>query len=504
MLEYELHESVIDKYLKNELPKNKKDIDLKVVAKEIIERLQKAIELENATGGHKNWKLPKRLDMSEIDIILRHILTMRKISLTDDTIGADSYILAVYNEDNDRGKEGIYSIDDNYINEKIYNLNPSLTISNVKDIKALIYTRIPTAKLTKDINLIPVENGIFDKKTKKLKDFDPKYVFLSKIPIKYNESAVNPIIKDEHDNTFWDVEQWMRDLTDDIEIQSLLWQILAAAIQPNHGWNKAIWLYAQTGNNGKGTYLELIRNLVGDGNYATLKVKDFSKEFSLEALIGTSCTLADENDVNDYIDSSANYKTAVTGDKLSINRKFKTPVEMNYKGLIIQCMNGFPKTRDKSNSFYRRLILVPFDKSFEGVEKPYIKYDYLARTEVLEYVLYKILHMEFHELKAPQISQDLLNEYKDFNDTTRQFWSEMRDEFVWDLLPNDFLYQLYVEWSKVNAPYGKIVNKKTFLNDLSILLEHDDEWQFKGNKTDWVKTLNKMDKPEYLIHFVKL
>ena len=432
-------------------------------------------------------------------IIILHIYTIKKISLTDDTITSDNYILAIYNEDETKGPTGIYIVDDNFINSMIYDLNPTLTVSNVKDIRALMYTRVPVAKLTKDKNLVPVNNGIFDQKTKRLKKFSSKYVFLSKIPINYNPYATNPLIKDPVDGSIWDVEGWMRELTDDPAIQNLLWQILGAAIRPNVGWNKAVWFYSEVGNNGKGTFLELIRNLTGEGNYATLKVADFSKQFALESIIATSCILADENDVNSYIDSSANYKTACTGDKLVIERKFKSAVHMNYKGLIVQCMNGFPKTKDKSNSFYRRLILVPFNKSFEGREKPYIKYDFLARTEVLEYVLSKVLFMDFTELEVPTSSHELMDEYKDYNDQTRQFWGELEGSFVWSLLPIDFLYQLYVEWSKINAPYGKILNKKTFTGDLESLLKDDPNWEFKASKKDWVRTGSKMDASEPLI-----
>ena len=167
MLEYELHENVIQQYLNNELPK-KSEINLQEIAKELIERLQAAVEIDNATGTHKkNWKLPSRLSMPEIDIVLRHIYTIKKISLTDDTITSDNYILAIYNEDETKGPTGIYIVDDNFINSMIYDLNPTLTVSNVKDIRALMYTRVPVAKLTKDKNLVPVNNGIFDQKTKK-------------------------------------------------------------------------------------------------------------------------------------------------------------------------------------------------------------------------------------------------------------------------------------------------------------------------------------------------
>ncbi len=59
---------------------------------------------------------------------------------------------------------------------------------------------------------------------------------------------------------------------------------------------------------------------------------------------------------------------------------------------------------------YRRLLVVPFDKRFEGCERKYIKNDYLHRKEVLEYVLFHVLReMDYYELSVPEASVDELN-----------------------------------------------------------------------------------------------
>jgi len=48
------------------------------------------------------------------------------------------------------------------------------------------------------------------------------------------------------------------------------------------------------------------------------------------------------------------------GDDILINRKFEKPIAVQIKAINIQMLNGLPKTKDKSDSFYRRLIIVPF------------------------------------------------------------------------------------------------------------------------------------------------
>ena len=77
-----------------------------------------------------------------------------------------------------------------------------------------------------------------------------------------------------------------------------------------------------------------------------------------------------------------------------MNRKFKAPIAFQFKGFMVQCINGMPKVKDKSNSFYRRQLVVPFLKNFQGAERRYIKDEYLARKDVLEYILWRVLNMD--------------------------------------------------------------------------------------------------------------
>ena len=129
-----------------------------------------------------------------------------------------------------------------------------------------------------------------------------------------------------------------------------------------------------------------MRRLAGEGTYASIPLTAFFQEFHLEPLIKANAVIVDENSVGIFIDSADNFKAAVTGDVILANRKQKTPVALRFRGMIIECVNEIPRVRDRSVSFMRRLLFVPFKKCFTGAERKYIKYDYLHRKEVLEYV----------------------------------------------------------------------------------------------------------------------
>src|SRR5699024_232882 len=148
------------------------------------------------------------------------------------------------------------------------------------------------------------------------------------------------------------------------ETEELLWQVASDFFQPNYTREKSIFFYSEKGNNGKGTFGTLLESIAGENNVAHLAVDDLNHEFLKESLIGKVGNIAHENNVNDYVDNVRDFKALVTGDNITVNRKYEKPISFQFKGTNIQMFNGLPKTKDKSASFYRRLLLIPFTRSF--------------------------------------------------------------------------------------------------------------------------------------------
>lgn len=240
-----------------------------------------------------------------------------------------------------------------------------------------------------------------------------------------------------------------------------------------------------------------MRNLCGAGNYVSIPLTYFGKNFALEPLVHASAIITDENDVGEFIDKAANLKAVTTNDIIQIDRKYQTPLTFRFFGMMIQCLNEMPKIKDHSESFYRRQIFVPFTKCFTGKERKYIKNDYLQRTDVLEYVLYKAINMNHYELSEPDECKLALAEYKEYNDPIRQFITDVLDECVWDLLPFNFLYALYTKWFDKNQPSGKIQNRNKFIVELKTLIPTvTNDWYVPATPR---KQYKHMSQPEPLI-----
>ncbi|MBQ8934822.1 MAG: DNA primase [Oscillospiraceae bacterium] len=433
----------------------------------------------------------------QIAMVMLKLHHVKRIAYAGLNADPEYDVLSVYLPDGD--EQGIYVSDPAVFRRIITQYNYAVTNRGVNEIMSILHTYAVRMERSTAPDLIAVNNGIFDYRNKTLLPFSPDIVFNAKSHVNYNPNAVNATIHNPDDHTDWDVESWMHDVMDDAELEDLMWKLIGAVVRPNVKWNKSAWFYSDTGNNGKGTICALMRNIIGKGACASIPLSDFSKDFMLEPLIRANAIIVDENDVGVFIDKAANLKAVITGDTIQINRKFKTAIAYQFRGMTIQCLNEMPRIKDKSDSWLRRQLFIPFSKCFTGAERKYIKADYLERAEVLEYVLCKVLNMDYYELPEPAACKLALQEYTEFNDPVRQFAEEMLPIVQWDLLPYTFLYALYKAWFKENTPSGSMQSRNTFITDIVNAVSQNVKWKAMKKADSPLRSGKRMDKPEHLI-----
>lgn len=445
----------------------------------ILDEVNRWISTVVADDGEKIQRL-SYLPNAAIARLMIALEGIKALNYSDGN-NAGNYQLGIYQDCGEN--EGIYVTTEDLFIKVIKKYNFNISVSGIRQVMELLRYTAPVVAVRKYRNLIPVNNGIFDYDTKKLLPFSPDYVFVSKCKVNFNAAATNVVIHNDDDGTDWDVDSWIHELTDDPQVEQLIWQIIGAVIRPNVRWDKVVMPYSTKGNNGKGTLCRLLRNLCGEGNYTSIAINDMSKNFRLAPLLSASAVIVDENNVTGYLDDASTFKALITGDKVQIEAKYKNPVDFRFSGLMVQCVNFLPRVNDKTSSFYRRILMVPFEKCFTGAERKYIKDDYLNRQEVLEYVLCKVLEKipSYYEFDVPDACTRLLDDYKTFNDPVRQFAEEMLPELKWQLVPNKFLYDLFKAWYEENIPSGRVQGKNSFLQEFKDVIAEHDDWKATGS-----------------------
>ena len=473
---------------------------------DLIQQIKAQIQILNADLDSKNRMVaPKALNHSQIAELMMALYPIAKIIVSENEDDPDANVLAIYQKE---GKfKGTYRYNKKDLRKIARQFKYGLNMREFEEIEEVLKDIAPQKRRTTDPDLIAVENGIFNYKTKELQPFDPELVYLSKSQVAYNEHAKNIIIHNDDDDTDWDVETWVEELSDDPEIIKSLWEIMSAIVRPHVRWDKAAWLFSTKGANGKGTLVTLMRNLVGQNSYTSIPIDDFSgkNQFSLAPLLNATSVIVDENDVGTYIDKAANLKAVVTNDVITIEKKGKDRIAYQFYGFMVQCLNEFPQVKDKTNSFNRRQLFIPMNKSFEGVERKYIKTDYLFRQDVLEYVLFKVLNTNFYTLSTPEASKEILEEFKSNNDPLYDFTSIMLEDLAWDVVPTDFLYDLYEAWYLKNvSKKGQIGSKIKFKREVETIIQQKfkDEWEY--HKGQYRMTVTDITNPEPYIAQYKL
>lgn len=390
--------------------------------KELLDRIYQAGELwrkEHAeTVGRGNDGLGVKIPLPPIHTVAKELSKIVTFTFITKSNTPDNSLLYLYDLD-----EGIYTASTDEFNILCKTFDSRIKPNDWKQIKMMVRTMTNISKPLESADLVPVQNGILDLKNKQLRPFNPKYVITSKIATAYKEPKSTP--KDREGNTF---DDWLSSIAcGDSELITLFWQIILEAINPNYTRNKFAILYGD-GNNGKGTFQRLLINLIGESNVSALKPAQFSDKFNLETLVGKVCNIGDEAP-NDYLRNPSDLMSITSGDTVLVNPKGRPAFEATFKLFNIFSGNYIPNGGNKTNGWYRRIMIVPFNADFNGqIEKPWIKNEFLADKDVLEYVLYKAVNQEpFTQFIEPKVVKDLLEEYQEDNNYLLDF---IKNEYI--------------------------------------------------------------------------
>lgn len=390
--------------------------------KELLDRIYQAGELwrkEHAeTVGKGNDGLGVKIPLPPIYTVAKELSKIATFTFITKSNTADNSLLYLYDLD-----EGIYTASADEFNILCKTFDSRIKPNDWKQIKMMVRTMTNISRPLESADLVPVQNGILDLKNKQLQPFDPKYIITSKIATAYKKPKFTP--KDREGNTF---DDWLSSIAcGDSELITLFWQIILEAINPNYTRNKFAILYGD-GNNGKGTFQRLLINLIGESNVSALKPAQFSDKFNLETLVGKVCNIGDEAP-NDYLRNPSDLMSITSGDTVLVNPKGRPAFEATFKLFNIFSGNYIPNGGNKTNGWYRRIMIVPFNADFNGqIEKPWIKNEFLADKDVLEYVLYKAVNQKpFTHFIEPKAVKDLLEQYQEDNDYLLDF---LKSEYI--------------------------------------------------------------------------
>lgn len=408
-----------------------------VLRSEGLEQRQ-LIKEQNIADGHPNKKVI--LNFRRVTSILeQHIIWAVVGNNSDDWQKSALYF---YNPES-----GIYEKNNLLIDELINTVEPQITERNIKEVKSKLKIEGKRKLLTNAPNLYVLGNGIFDAKQHKLLDYSPKFVFTSKIAVNYNPHAQEP----KFDN--WSFNKW---INEDIgqgkkDKIKLIWQTFKAVINSNYSYHSAVFLLDDAnGSAGKGTFEQLLENIAGENNYASIKLNEFEKDAVLATIVNKPLVIGDDNDPKKPIDSSERFKSSATGDSIVINDKYEKAYSYKPTCLIVQSLNGLPKFKDNSDATYRRIRVIKFNKHYtENASNRKVKDEYIFNKELLEWIVKKAIDVKIDGVMTTTAESDtILKENQIDSDPFLQFVNDVIVITEKGYRFQDTTYQAYRTWFK--------------------------------------------------------
>lgn len=486
------------------------------IARDILDNIEAYIDTNPSFKGiTRKYAKPNKLTSDCIAQILLSANIFGRFKLENNT-----YLLGMYQEEGpDVGIYKLLESEDDCLElyRLMFEFDPGLKKPEREEIKKKLLIDAPLKKENSNPKIIALNNGIWfcsdnvseenmDKFFLPYKSSESReFVFTKKIRTDFNPDAYNIEIDK------WDVESWMREFfepeetggkadekkkQEGKELTNLLWCIIHAFCRPNVDYKRSIWFGnpGGKGNNGKGTFTALLRNLLGRDVCKSLNLKGFSENFALQGITHWIAIIADENAFKGNVDDVSRYKCIVTGDPVSVNAKFGKPFDYIFHGMTLQCFNEYPNVCDNTGSFARRLLLLNWEKHFDKkTENRNIKDDYIGRKEVLEYVLKKVLLMgDIDKLPEPKPVQDAISRYIDdtvpYSHFIKEFCLSDSDGLIklrWRRMPIQFLYDLYSEWHKNQYQVKAAETGPTFKNLLCNDKDLQVYWDINPRRAYW-------------------
>lgn len=202
-----------------------------------------------------------------------------------------------------------------------------------------------------DSSLVCFRNGVFDLRKRVLLPFGPDYMVDGLVDYDYDRSARCPR---------WEAFlEWA--LPDEGERLRLQEMFGSCYLDRRRYSIERFAVLIGAGANGKSVICETIKAVMGGPRYVKpLDAEQLRNEKYQPELVGARCNIASDCRADAAFDSAL--KSLVSGQEIMGRRNYGQP-ESIFACPIVFTMNALPPFRDKTDGFFRRLLLFEFERS---------------------------------------------------------------------------------------------------------------------------------------------
>ena len=210
-------------------------------------------------------------------------------------------------------------------------------------------------------DLINLINGTYSLLLRQLLTHDAARYLTTQLPFAYDVSAKCPI---------W--QYWLstsltypapQELTHDDSLATFLQEAVGYSLTDDISYHISFWCHG-SGANGKGVLFYVLEQLAGTSavpfNVNLLK----RDRYQLADLAGKRVALCSESSSWDNVVEDGDVKALIAGDRMNVRQIRERPFTLEPKVKLWWSMNRLPAVADTSGGFWRRVQVIPFNRSF--------------------------------------------------------------------------------------------------------------------------------------------
>jgi P4 family phage/plasmid primase-like protien len=287
-------------------------------------------------------------------------------------------------------------------------------------------THVEIPALNHDIEWLACEDYMINLLTGETSPFDPKYLNTTQIPVKYNVAERNPVID------FWHycvmdpldasspcpkIMKFLHQIVPPEDVEIIL-DFLAYCLWRQYKYH--VWiLFNGSGQNGKSTLLTLIERFLGHSNVSGESLDRLLNNNFAPASLFQKLANIDADLSGDIISRHTGKLKKLTGsDEYPAEFKYKSAFKFrNHAKLIFSC-NEIPECNDRTDAFFRRLIIINFKQQFFGNKENPNLINELVTDEEFSGLLHELLR------RLPRVL------YKGIRPTTNESMRDTYDKYL--------------------------------------------------------------------------
>lgn len=376
-------------------------------------------------------------------------------------------------------------------------------MNKIKDILYYLESQVHVdAEAINDARYLNLKNGLFEIDNHGLLQHNPDVHSTIRLDVNYDPNAK--------------CEVWLRTLNEIFEGNKskidLLQEFCGLCLTKEVKYEKALMLVGE-GANGKSTILYILERLLGLKNCSAVPLEKFDNSHYLASLFNKLVNICSETNAKSGVYDSS-FKKIISGDTVQADYKFKNPFLFKPYCKLIFAVNALPWVEDKSDAYFRRLLILRFNKEFKEAEQnKNLKYELVNEIDgIFLWCLdgLKRLRSRGYFGLCEEMKNEI-GEYRKENNSVLQFVGEICKLDPTLKVGKDELYQVYKIWCGENTysalgkiKFGKELVRHYKLNKNDRVSGGDRVWNGIGfcevkNKTDkgvdlktWKKKLDEL------------